>query len=137
MNVENREIKLEKEDVIVTSEAKGNFAVSSDEYLTIALDLELTDSLLEEGFAREFVNRVQNLRKEAGFEVTDHIIIQVQGLPAEKVNALRNRDEYIRNETLADAIEFDTMNAPFKKEVKIDDLKFTIGLVKSTQGSIN
>ncbi len=137
VNVENREIKLEKEDVIVTSEAKGNFAVSSDEYLTIALDLELTDSLLEEGFAREFVNRVQNLRKEAGFEVTDHIIIQVQGLPAEKVNALRNRDEYIRNETLADAIEFDTMNAPFKKEVKIDDLKFTIGLVKSTQGSIN
>ena len=134
LNVENREIKLDEEDVIVTSEAKGNFAVFSDEYLTIALDLELTDSLLEEGFAREFVNRVQNLRKEAGFEVTDHIVIQVQGLPDGKIKALKNRDEYIRNETLADAIEFDTMNAPFKKEVKIDDLSFTVGLVKSTRG---
>jgi len=132
--VENREIKLEKEDIIITSEAKGEFAVYADEYLTIALDLRLTTELLEEGFAREFVNRVQNLRKEAGFEVTDHIAIQVQGLPSEKVKALQNRDEYIRNETLADSIEFDKMNAPFQKEVKIDDLQFTIGLVKSTQG---
>ncbi len=134
LNVENREIKLEKEDVIITSEAKGSFAVYADEFLTIALDLNLTGELLEEGFAREFVNRVQNLRKEAGFEVTDHIVIQVQGLPSEKIKALQNRDEYIRNETLADAIQFDTTDAPFKKEVKIDDLKFTIGLVKSMRG---
>ncbi len=134
VNVENREIKLEKEDVLITSEAKGNFAVYSDEYLTIALDLKLTPELKEEGFAREFVNRVQNLRKEAGFEVTDHIVIQVQGIDSEKAKALQNRDEYIRTETLADAIEFGTISAPFKKEVKIDDLKFTIGLVKSTKG---
>ncbi len=134
VNVENREIKLEKEDVIITSEAKGEFAVYSDEYVTVALDLHLTDLLLEEGFAREFVNRVQNLRKEAGFEVTDHIIIQVQGLSPEKIKALQNRDEYIRNETLADAIRFDTLDAPFKKDVKIDDLTFKIGLVKSMRG---
>jgi isoleucyl-tRNA synthetase len=132
VNVENREIKLEKEDVIISTEAKGEFAVTSDEHLTIALDLHLTPELLEEGFAREFVNRVQNLRKEAGFEVTDHILIQVDGLNSEKEQALQNREEYIRNETLADALSFGSITAPFSREVKIDDLKFKIGLVKST-----
>ncbi len=132
VNVENREIKLEKEDVVISTEAKGDFAVTSDEHLTIALDLHLTPELLEEGFAREFVNRVQNLRKEAGFEVTDHILIQVDGLNSEKEQALKNREEYIRNETLADALSFGSITAPFSKEVKIDDLKFKIGLVKST-----
>ncbi len=132
VNVENREIKLEKEDVVISTEAKGKFAVTSDEHLTIALDLHLTPELLEEGFAREFVNRVQNLRKEAGFEVTDHILIQVDGLNSEKEQALKNREEYIRNETLADALSFGSITAPFSKEVKIDDLKFKIGLVKST-----
>lgn len=132
VNVENREIKLEKEDVVISTEARGEFAVTSDEHLTIALDLHLTPELLEEGFAREFVNRVQNLRKEAGFEVTDHILIQVDGLNSEKEQALKNREEYIRNETLADALSFGSITAPFSKEVKIDDLKFKIGLVKST-----
>ncbi len=132
VNVENREIKLEKEDVVISTEAKGEFAVTSDEHLTIALDLHLTPELLEEGFAREFVNRVQNLRKEAGFEVTDHILIQVEGLNSEKEQALKNRETYIRNETLADTLSFGPITAPFSKEVKIDDLKFKIGLVKST-----
>ncbi len=129
--IDNHEVRLEKEDVIITSEAKGDFAVFSEDNLTIALDLTLTDELREEGFAREFVNRVQNLRKEANFEVTDHIEIFVEGLDAEKAEALKRQQNYIQNETLADNIIFGKADDQFSKEVKIDDNTFKIGLKKS------
>ncbi len=129
--IDNHEIRLEKEDVIITSEAKGDFAVFSEDNLTIALDLTLTDELREEGFAREFVNRVQNLRKEANLEVTYHIQIFVEGLDAEKAEALKRQQNYIQNETLADNIIFGKADDQFSKEVKIDDNTFKIGLKKS------
>ena len=128
--IDNHELKLEKEDVVITSEAKGDFAVHAEDQLTIALDLTLTPELIEEGFAREFVNRVQNLRKEMDFEVTDHIKIEVQGLPEEKKMALERQKSYIQNETLADHLIFGEIDTESAKEVKIDDLKFKINLVK-------
>ncbi|NOX90240.1 MAG: isoleucine--tRNA ligase [Calditrichaeota bacterium] len=132
--IENHELKLEKEDVIISSEAKGNFAVYSEDNLTVALDLQLNKELLEEGFAREFVNRVQNLRKEAGFEVTDHIVIQVEGLDPQKTEAIKNQQNYIQTETLADNIVFGKTDDYFCKDVKIDEFEFKLGLKKSTKG---
>ncbi len=128
--IENHELKLEKEDVIITSEAKGEFAVYSEDQMTIALDLTLTPELIEEGFAREFVNRVQNLRKELDFEVTDHIKIEVEGLPEEKKMALERQKSYIKNETLADHLIFGQVTTNTAKDVKIDDLSFKINLAK-------
>ncbi|HHE55762.1 MAG TPA: isoleucine--tRNA ligase, partial [Caldithrix abyssi] len=109
--IDNHELKLEKEDVIISSEARGDFAVHAEDQMTIALDLTLTPELIEEGFAREFVNRVQNLRKEMDFDVTDHIKIEVEGVPEEKKMALERQKSYIQNETLADHLIFGQVNA--------------------------
>ena len=87
------------------------------------------DQLIEEGLAREFVNRVQNFRKEAGFEVTDHIVIEVQGVSNELEKAITNQNSYICNETLADKISIDSINAEFKKDTKIEDQSIQIGLI--------
>ncbi|MBI1807369.1 MAG: class I tRNA ligase family protein [Ignavibacteria bacterium] len=89
-----------KEDVEILHEDIKGWIVESDNELTVALDTELTDELVNEGFAREFVNRVQNMRKDAGFDVTDRIRISYQG--KERVTkALRSLGPYVKNETLA------------------------------------
>jgi isoleucyl-tRNA synthetase len=89
-----------KEDVEIVREDIEGWLVESDGGLTVALDTELNDELVAEGFAREFVNRVQNMRKEAGFEVTDRINISYRA--GEKARGmLKAMASYIQNETLA------------------------------------
>jgi isoleucyl-tRNA synthetase len=91
---------VEKEDVEVVREDMPGWLVESDNGVTVALDTTLTDELVAEGFAREFVNRVQNLRKDAGFEVTDRINIYFTG--SHKLRSvLQSKQSYIKNETLA------------------------------------
>jgi isoleucyl-tRNA synthetase len=89
-----------KEDVEIVREDIAGWIVESDGTVTVALDTELNEELIAEGTAREFINRVQNLRKEAGFEVTDRIILGFDAPPVlrERLNAMA---DYIRNETLA------------------------------------
>jgi isoleucyl-tRNA synthetase len=88
------------EDVEIIREDIQGWLVESDGGLTVALDTALTEELVNEGFAREFINRIQNMRKDAGFEVTDRIAIQFRA--SERLsNALRTMREYIKNETLA------------------------------------
>jgi isoleucyl-tRNA synthetase len=128
--IDGHEFRLEQDDIEIIPEAKEGFTAQSDRDITIALNIKLTDELIQEGFAREFVNRVQNLRKEAGFVVTNHIIIEVQDISAELIKGLQNQKTYICNETLADDIIIKEIKADFKSEVKIDKNKFLIGLVK-------
>jgi isoleucyl-tRNA synthetase len=128
--IDGHEFRLEQDDIEIIPEAKEGFTAQSDSDITIALNIQLTDELIQEGFAREFVNRVQNLRKEAGFVVTNHIIIEVQDISAELIKGLQNKKSYICNETLADDIIINELSADFKSEVKIDKNKFLIGLVK-------
>jgi isoleucyl-tRNA synthetase len=88
------------EDVEILHEDIQGWLVESDGQVTVALDTSLTDDLIEEGLAREFVSRVQNLRKESGFEVTDRIRIYHRS--SEKLTkALERLQEYVRQETLA------------------------------------
>jgi isoleucyl-tRNA synthetase len=89
-----------REDVDIHHEDIKGWVVETDNELTVALDTELTDELLAEGFAREFVNRVQNMRKDAGFEVTDRIKIYYNGEDQLK-NVLTAQGEYVKRETLA------------------------------------
>ena len=99
------EISITIADVEINSSDIPGFSVVADEGLTVALDITLTESLKEEGLAREFVNRIQTLRKENGFEVTDTIIIEIEKNQS-ITNAINNNLDYICSETLAGSLLF-------------------------------
>ncbi|MCC8087902.1 MAG: isoleucine--tRNA ligase [Rikenellaceae bacterium] len=91
-------------DFDISTEDMPGWLVANDGRLTAALDITITDELRREGFARELINRIQNIRKESGFEVTDRINIVMDFVPeiADSVNSYK---EYICSQTLADNIE--------------------------------
>ena len=98
-----KQFEIASEDVEIIHEDIKGWLVESDGALTVALDTELDDALINEGLAREFVNRIQNLRKESGFEVTDRIRIFHHS--SEKLSkALEQMMEYVMQETLAKEI---------------------------------
>ena len=103
LNIEDEKIFVSSEDVeIVSSEIKDT-VVESENGVTVAVDTELTKELIDEGLAREFVNRIQNMRKDAGFEVTDRIKIFFNG--SEKlVDAVNSFKNYVSTETLAESL---------------------------------
>lgn len=92
------------EDVIISSEDIPGWAVANDAGITVALDLTVTEALRQEGIARDFVNRVQNLRKDMGLEVLDKITIEVQKDSEAVLEALTTHSDYIRTETQALAL---------------------------------
>lgn len=92
--------RIATEDVEIVREDIKGWLVETDGKLTVALDTELTEELIDEGFAREFVNRIQNMRKEAGFEVTDRIALFYRA--SERLaRAFERMGQYIKTETLA------------------------------------
>ncbi len=103
IDVEGQMIELAGEDLEIVSEDIPGWQVASEGNITVALDVTLDDELIAEGTARELVNRIQNLRKSQGLNVTDRIRIeieQVDGVP----DAVNRFGEYIKSETLADQI---------------------------------
>ncbi len=96
---------ISKEDVEISSKEIEGYSVSTNEFFTVALDVKLTNELKDEGLAREFVNRIQNLRKEKEYLVTDRITIRVE--KNENIErAFNNNLNYICNETLAVELNF-------------------------------
>ena len=103
VSVDGAQVVVAREDVEILHEDLQGWVVESDSELTVALDMELTEELLTEGFAREFVNRVQNARKDAGFEVTDRIRIHFTA--GERLaKALRAMAQYVCHETLSEEL---------------------------------
>ncbi|MEK9138750.1 MAG: DUF5915 domain-containing protein, partial [Bacteroidota bacterium] len=100
LHVNGSSITIGKEDVEIIREDIRGWLVESEAGLTVALDTELTEDLVAEGMAREFVSRIQNLRKDAGFQVTDRIAIFYSG-PEKLSRALQAMSTYVKNETLA------------------------------------
>lgn len=100
VQIEDQELTLGLEDVEILTEDIPGWTVASMDKLTVALDMTITPSLQREGLARELVNRVQNLRKDSGFEVTDHIYLEIDA-EGELVDALGEFRDYICSETLA------------------------------------
>jgi isoleucyl-tRNA synthetase len=98
-------VVLTSEEVDVQRIENEGFAVENDGPVTIALVTDLTPELIDEGFARELVNKIQNMRKSSGFDVTDHIEIRMSGTGVVKAAAGKH-EEFIRRETLAHRIEF-------------------------------
>ncbi|MBQ2122619.1 MAG: isoleucine--tRNA ligase [Bacteroidaceae bacterium] len=103
--VEGQEVVIERADVEIISEDMPGWTVINDGNLTVALDLTITDALKQEGIAREVVKRIQNFRKESGFEITDRISITIA--PNEEIqSAVSAYEKYICTQVLADAINF-------------------------------
>ena len=96
--------QLTSEDVEIITEDMPGWLVANNGILTIALDIELTDELIEEGIARELINRIQNLRKSSGLEITDRIAIVLEDRP-EIHNAVLHCGEYIASQVLATTLE--------------------------------
>ena len=117
------------EDVLISSEDIPGWSVASEGGLTVALDITLTDELRREGIARDFVNRVQNLRKDMGLAVLDKISIEVAKNDEVVSAALTEHKEYIRTETQALTLELKE-NVSDPKEVEMDEfilkLKITV-----------
>ena len=100
LDVDGVDVELTLEDALISTQDIPGWAVTSQDDLTVALDMTITDELMQEGLAREIVNRVQNLRKTGGFEVTDRIVLFVE--TNEKIEpALDKFGDYICTETLA------------------------------------
>ncbi len=104
VEINGKYIKLQLEDVEITSKDIEGWLVANEGGLTVALDVTITDDLRREGIARELVNRIQNLRKDSGFEVTDRIDVTLQ--KNEKiVNAVKTNIDYIKAETLTEELK--------------------------------
>ena len=120
VEIHGKIIILELSDVEITSRDIEGWLVASSGRLTVALDVTLTEDLKQEGIARELVNRIQNLRKESGFELTDRIAVQFQK-DEHIINAINNNLEYLKTETLTDELEIldDLKNG---MEIAFDDV---------------
>jgi len=119
-------LMLENEDVEILSEDIPGWQVASDGKLTVALDIHITEPLREEGIAREFINRIQNLRKEKGFEVTDKIGLKVLNHASIKTPILNNK-EYICAEILAASLEIvDHLQDAGAVNIAVDDTVSTL-----------
>ena len=103
--IENESVTIQLSEVEVLAEDIPGWTVAVKNGLTVALDIQITPELEQEGHARELVNRVQNIRKDMGLALTDRILLKVQDLESLK-SAIINYNDYICREILADSIEF-------------------------------
>ena len=126
----NKSICIDLTDVEISSAGIPDCIVSSNDGVTVALDITLSQELKEEGLAREFINRIQNLRKDKGFEVTDKINILVEKNEALS-SAIQNNFIYICDETLAEQLEFiDELNNAEDKIELVDDISAKVSIKK-------
>jgi len=120
-------VEILAEDVDIISEDIPGWLVANEGALTVALEVELTDELRQEGMARELINRIQNLRKDSGLEITDRINISIA--PHEEVaKAVDAFADYIKTQVLADDIQIAPNDG---QEVDFDDFKLNIKIIKS------
>mgnify|MGYP002962381858 FL=1 len=125
--VEGQPVKVEAADVEIISEDIPGWLVSNEGNLTVALEVELTDELRREGMARELINRIQNLRKESGLEITDRIAVVIEP-NKEAAAAVESFGELIRTQVLADAVTLGENNGT---EVEFDDFRLHIAIQKN------
>ncbi len=118
-------IDLTAEDVEIATEDMPGWLVMNEGQLTIALDIELTESLKEEGLARELINRIQNLRKTSGLDITDRINITIEQRP-ETENTIRHFGEYISSQVLAASL---TQEQGLQAEDTLEMDGFTLAVI--------
>lgn len=97
------DVLIEAEDAEIITEDMPGWMVANEGKLTVALDITVTEALLREGIARELVNRIQNIRKSSGFEITDKIVVEIERHP-EIEGAVLEYSTYIASQTLANSV---------------------------------
>ena len=127
-DIDGTEISLAAEDVLVSTEENAGFVTVTEHDLSVVLDTNLTPELIEEGFVREIVSKVQTMRKEAGFEVTDHIVLSHHGNSLIESIFSKHGAE-IAADTLADSIKLGS--AGYVKDWEINGESVTLGVEKS------
>lgn len=128
VEINGKNITLGLDDVEITSQDIEGWLVANEGALTVALDVTITDDLRKEGIARELVNRIQNLRKDSGFEVTDRIDVKLQK-DDQIVAAVHSNVEYIKSETLTEDLEImDNLNSGI--EIAFDDVNTKLFIQK-------
>jgi isoleucyl-tRNA synthetase len=127
LDVQGYEITLD--DVEISTKDIPGWTVTSDGKTTVALDLTLTDELKSEGIAREFINRIQNLRKDKDFELTDRISITLEE-SSPFLSDIKKNEEYISSEVLSSKIEIVSSLSNFN-EIEIDEVNFKINVEKN------
>ncbi len=122
------EVVLTEEDLLITMTQMEGFVTESDNYVTVVLDTKLTPELIEEGFVREIISKIQTMRKEAGFEVMDHIAVSYAA--DEKAAAVFERNaKEIMSEVLAESITAGSLTG-YEKEWNINGEKVTLAVEK-------
>lgn len=126
--ISGKTITLSKDDVEISSQDIEGWLVANANGITVALDITISESLKEEGIARELVNRIQNLRKDSGFEVTDKIKVVLQN-NAELEKAVNANAAYIQSETLTESLTFEE-NITNGTDIEFDQIKTRIIISK-------
>ncbi len=128
ITVDGNEEVLEKDDLLIEAAQMEGYISDTDRGITVVLDTNLTPELIEEGFVREVISKIQTMRKDAGFEVMDHIRVSMQD--NEKIASIvQKNEEQIKSEVLANETKYDGA-VGFTKEWNINGEKVTLGVEK-------
>jgi isoleucyl-tRNA synthetase len=129
LDISGKTITLTSEEVEISSQDIPGWLVANANGITVALDITISEELKQEGIARELVNRIQNIRKDSGFEVTDKIKVQIQR-NGELEQAIKSNEKYIKDETLTDTLLFvDALQKGIT--IEFDEIKTTILISKN------
>ena len=128
IDISGKSITLSLDDVEISSQDIEGWLVANSNGITVALDITISDELRKEGVARELVNRIQNIRKDSGFEVTDKIVVKMEKNTQLEEAVLAN-SEYIKSETLTESLIFEEKIGN-GIEIEFDDIKTSILISK-------
>jgi len=128
-NFDGEEVRLERDDLLIEVEQKGGYFSVADMGITVAIDTNLTDELIDEGFVRELISKIQTMRKDSDFDVTDHIAVAVSG--SDKITAIMDKfaDE-VNSAVLCDRAVSDSDTDKVEKEWNINGESVTITVVR-------
>ncbi len=130
--LDGTQVELEKDDVLTSPMKKPGYVVATDHGVTVALDTNLTDELIAEGFAREVVSKLQTMRKEAGFEVTDRILVTVKTEDEKLAAIVAENAESIKNGVLALEVALgDAVDGAYVKDWSINGVNATLSVRKA------
>ncbi len=126
-DVNGTEVRLAEEDLLIDISQKEGYVTEADNTVTVVLDTNLTEELVEEGFVYEVISKVQTMRKDSGFEVMDHIKVYISGNDR-VADVVRKNEPAIGGKVLADAFVYDAGGFPNAKEWNINGENVTVGV---------
>jgi isoleucyl-tRNA synthetase len=128
LSVNGQEVELTPEELLIQTEPAEGLAVAADKFITVGIDINISEALAAEGLARELVRRIQNMRKDAGFDIADRITVYYQA-EGEVHHVFEQWADYIKAETLAVDIKHQLIpEAAFQRRERVDSLDVMVGV---------